>query len=111
MKYIKTFENTDEDINIKKYLVTVFYNKVIKIFENIDEDENFVKLKVLYSWEAINDPLLTKNLSLPPYKEFIVKKNQKYIDYWFNDVKYQTDSIKDALEMSKILSNSLKYNL
>lgn len=112
MKHIQTFENDYNNIkiDIKKYLVATFYDKVIKIFENIQDDDDFVKLKIIYSWEAINDPLLTKNLALPPYREIIVRKNKLNIN-WFDDVKYQTNMIRDALKMSKVLANSLKYNL
>lgn len=102
MKHLKIYENYSEFTELKKYLIFKFPSNIVLCEQYyIYKDSKTFDMKRLYILgEYDKSPrCLTK--------EF---KNQNY-DEIKSKIVYQTDDLKDALEMMPVCFNIQEYNL
>ena len=105
MKYLKTFENINEP-EFKKYFVIKSHNKIqetyfVLEFVKIDEDSTVYTNK-LYTYN-LNEDELKRN------KDQFYRFNNT--DEIRNNVIYQTDDLKNAIDVVKSLNRVNTYNL
>jgi len=100
MKYIKQFENIDNTIRFKKYIIYKLNNNYFFILEPILYTPTHIQTDKKYLYELIKNKL--------SYKKY------QFYNFDYNRVKniiYQTDNLKDAKEVIFSLSATKKYNL
>jgi len=107
MKYIKKFENNEDILNIKKYVLWKMKTCII-ILEVNSIDEHFVHMTRLYKY--YNDP------SEYDYNRVTRIDKQKY-EFSYSEVRehaiYSSDNLDDCLDLDLLAASFIanKYNI
>lgn len=110
MKYIKAYENTEENIPLlKKYCIWKNTNDTLEILELVGSEKNkkyskYMSLLSLYFYYPSENKLVK-----------LKRQNQAQIAFDSNIIKtyvpYTSDNIQDCIDMLPIISNIEKYNI
>jgi hypothetical protein len=110
MKYIKLFENRNQDeINSLKdfIIVSIDTNKNDLLIAEVTNRSPFT---ISYKYDFYNNTL-TKHYNINGAKKFFEVPERYYNEWLYGKIIYQADTLQDAIDMLPVLNATTKYNL